>query len=130
MDDDEKKIEFSRDKSDLSEIRTGWSEDRVLLSNERTFGSWMRTGMSSLVVGIGLQAVFHSMEPVWIAKIAASLFIAIAIMIFLIAAFHDSRAQRRINEHDVESMPAGRMWLIAVTLSVASLLVAMILWLS
>ena len=44
--------------NDLAENRTDWAEDRTILANERTFAGWMRTGMASLAVAIGLKAVF------------------------------------------------------------------------
>ncbi|MDF1729557.1 MAG: DUF202 domain-containing protein, partial [Sulfitobacter sp.] len=45
-------------KNELAEDRTDWAEDRTILANERTFAGWMRTGMASLAVAIGLKAVY------------------------------------------------------------------------
>lgn len=54
------------------------AEDRTSMANERTFSSWMGTGLGA----IGMKAVFGAFEPTWAAKAVASIFIAIAILIF------------------------------------------------
>ena len=70
------------DKNDLAQDRTDWAEDRTILANERTFAGWMRTGMASVALALGLRAVFGSFEPTWVPKAVASGFILTAIMIF------------------------------------------------
>jgi putative membrane protein len=72
----------SQSKNDLAQDRTDWAEDRTVLANERTFAGWMRTGMASLAIAIGLQAVFGVTEPTWIAKSVASIFVILSIVVF------------------------------------------------
>lgn len=52
------------------------------MANERTFSSWMGTGLGAIGVAIGMKAVLGAFEPTWAAKAVASIFIAIAILIF------------------------------------------------
>ena len=65
-----------------SQHRTDMAEDRTSMANERTFSSWMGTGLGAIGVAIGMKAVFGAFEPTWAAKVVASIFIAIAILIF------------------------------------------------
>ena len=65
-----------------SQHRTDMAEDRTSMANERTFSSWMGTGLGAIGVAIGMKAVFGAFEPTWAAKAVASIFIAIAILIF------------------------------------------------
>jgi putative membrane protein len=65
-----------------SQHRTDMAEDRTSMANERTFSSWMGTGLGAIGVAIGMKAVFGAFEPTWAAKAVASIFIAIASLIF------------------------------------------------
>jgi putative membrane protein len=73
------------DSTELAEGRTNWAGDRTTLANERTFAGWMRTGMASAALAIGLKAVFAPFEPTWVTELVATGFIAIAIFIFMAA---------------------------------------------
>ena len=39
------------------------AEDRTILANERTFGSWMRTSLGCVAIGVGFQGLFAAMKP-------------------------------------------------------------------
>lgn len=119
----------SHSKTAWAEDRTDWAEDRTVLANERTFAGWMRTGMTALAVAIGLHAVFGELQPAWIAKATASVFILAAILIFAAAAQRSHKAQVRIDSHVSSSQPAWRMTTLAVILCIASLATAGVLWL-
>ncbi len=116
------------DKDEMAEDRTDWAEDRTILANERTFAGWMRTGMASLAVAIGLKAVFGAFDPTWVAKSVATVFVAIAVMIFWAAALQSRRAQKRIASHSASVQPHHRMTILAALLSFGSVAIGVILW--
>ena len=87
---------------DMAKERTKWAEDRTLLANERTFSSWMGTGLGSLGLAVGLQAVFGAMEPTWAAKSTATVFVLVAIYLFLTALKNSRRTLKRLNSHSAE----------------------------
>lgn len=120
--------ELAEERTDRAEDRTDWAEDRTTLANERTFAGWMRTGMASLAVAIGLKAIFGDFEPTWMAKAVATLFIAIAILIFIAAASKSRQAQKRIDSHSTEPQSQGRMTLLAILLSLGALGTGALLW--
>ena len=114
--------------NELAEDRTDWAEDRTILANERTFAGWMRTGMASLAVAVGLKAVFGDFDPTWAAKLVATIFVIAAVYIFWAA--HDAASQtlERLTDHHANAQPNARMKTLAVIFSFASVAVGGILW--
>ena len=117
------------DKNQMAEDRTDWAEDRTILANERTFAGWMRTGMASLAVAIGLRAVFGPFDPTWVAKAVATVFVVTAVLIFWAAALQSRKAQERIASHSASVQPHGRMTILAALLTLGSAATGAILWL-
>lgn len=119
---------MSLSSNDLAEKRTDWSEDRTLLANERTFGGWMRTGLASLALGLGVQAIFKEAEPTWAAKAVATVFIVVAIIIFWSAWRSTVRVRKRLDKHSVEPLPPIRMGLITALFIAGGFTLGAVLW--
>ncbi|WP_439522254.1 YidH family protein [Marivita sp.] len=117
------------DKKDLAEERTDWAEARTILANERTFAGWMRTGMASVALALGLRALFDPFEPTWIPKLVSTLFIFIALAIFWAAWRNSSETQKELHAKDAQPQSASRIGLIAAILSAGSAAAGAILWL-
>src|SRR5690606_1977421 len=118
-----------QDSDDLAEDRTDWAEDRTVLANERTFAGWMRTGMASLGLALGMEAVFGEFEPTWVPKAVTTIFVVTAVFVFLASAIANARAQKRLDSHDAEQTRPRQMWLLAVLLSAGAVGVGGVLWL-
>ena len=112
-----------------AEDRNDWAEDRTILANERTFAGWMRTGMACLAIAIGLQAVFGSIEPTWIAKLAATVFVLIALSIFWFAWANACKMISRLNAHTAEPVSQTHFGTIAGCLAAGSIFACVVLWL-
>lgn len=118
----------SEQRTELAEKRTDWAEDRTLLANERTFAGWMRTGLASAGLGLGFNAVFKQVEPTWLAKSVATIFIAISILIFL-AAFRSARSViARMDCHTVEPIKARHLSVITLLFIAGDLALGVVLW--
>lgn len=117
------------DKSDTAKARTQWAEDRTIMANERTFSSWMGTGLGAIGVAIGLQAVFGKFEPTWAAKAVATLFLIVAIIIFWSARRQACKTFARLHENDVEATPTRGFTLLASIMTFAAISTGAILWL-
>lgn len=115
--------------TELAEDRTEWAEDRTVLANERTFAGWLRTGLGSVGIGLAFQAVFSAAEPTWLAKSAASVFIAIGVLIFFAAKQNSKRMLERLNAHTAEPVSPSRLDSIAWLLIVGAALTLVVLWL-
>ena len=112
-----------------SKQRTKWAEDRTVLANERTFNSWMGTGLGAIGVAIGLKAVFGEFEPTWAAKGVATIFLGTAILIFWAARQQAHSTHERLNSHDSKTQPTRNYTRLAVVLSFAAFATGVILWL-
>ena len=112
----------------LAENRTDWAEDRTILANERTFAGWMRTGMASLAVAVGLKAVFGAFDPTWAAKSVATVFVITAVYIFWAAQDAACATLHRLNDNEAHAQPARRMKTLALIFACGSIAVGGILW--
>lgn len=113
---------------DMAEQRTEWAEDRTLLANERTFSSWMGSGLGAVGVAIGLKAVFGEFEPTWAAKIVASLFLGVAIYIYWAACISARKARERLRSSDAEVQSGKSFVRLASIMTIATLGVGAVLW--
>ena len=115
-------------KQKLAQERTDWAEDRTILANERTFGGWMRTGLASIGIGLGFRALFRATEQDLLAKLAALLFVAIGILIFILAYRSSAKLLLRLNAHAAEPIPTTQMALVASLFSLGGILVGILIW--
>lgn len=115
-------------KTEWAESRTDWAEDRTLMANERTFAGWMRTGMASIAVAIGLKAVFGDFSPTWAAKSVATVFLIAALVIFWSAQRNARLSQDRLTDHAAEPLECTHFTTIAAIFAVATVAVGFVLW--
>jgi len=115
-------------KQDQAKERTDWAEDRTIMANERTFNAWMGTGLGAIGIAIGLRAVFGAADPTWVAKAIASLFLAIAVLIFWMAERQARKTYDRLTQTDAEAMPSKNFTLLASIMTFASLATGAVLW--
>ena len=108
--------------------RTKWSEDRTVLANERTFSSWMSMGLANVGIAIGFKAVFGATEPTWMAKLVASFFLGIAILVYWLARNQAGKTLSRLRERDAEAMPRRNFTLLASLMTFATIAVGAVLW--
>ncbi|ASM73569.1 MULTISPECIES: YidH family protein [Roseobacteraceae] len=116
------------DQNELAEERTDWAEDRTSLANERTFAGWMRTGMASIAVAIGLRAVFGAFEPTWVAKAVASIFLAAALFMFWSAQRQAKRTHSRLSQRDASIKTPRYFIIVAVTMALGTIGTGITLW--
>lgn len=113
--------------SERSEYRTDLSEDRTVLANERTFASWFRTGFASVAIGLGFQALFLKMEPPWVPKAIATLFLLLAVFLFVAAERRACKVMSRLNTHEVREFSTQHLRVMTgvAVIGVLALLAAM-----
>ena len=114
--------------SEDSKSRTEWAEDRTILANERTFSSWMGMGLGAVGIAIGLKAVFGATDPTWVAKLVASFFLSVAVLVFWLARRQACKTLARLTERDAEAMPTRNFTLLASALTFATVSVGAVLW--
>ena len=112
----------------MAKVRTEWAEDRTILANERTFSAWMGMGLGAVGIAIGLKAVFGATDPTWVAKLVASLFLGIAILIYWLAQRQACKTLARLRQRDAEAMPKQSFSLLATIMTLATIAVGAVLW--
>ena len=117
------------DRVELAQDRTELAEDRTVLAHERSFAGWVRTGMASVGIGLGFNALFETLQPPWVPKAIATAFLLIAIFIFLSAERRACRILSRLDAHHVAVIKPLRIRLLAWTLSAATLALGAAIWL-
>lgn len=115
-------------RDEKAEVRTDWAEDRTIMANERTFNSWMGLGLGAVGVAIALKAVFGEFEPTWAAKGVASLFLAVAVLIFWSAQRQARKTLDRLSKSAAEPMATKNFRRLAALMSLATLATGGILW--
>lgn len=121
MDDRSKNVTLAEDRTDLA-------EDRTVLANERTFAGWMRTGLAAIGIGVGFSALFGKMEPAWLARAIATLFILTGIGIFYLAKRNDCMILSRLEAHEIKPVRGMNLRIVAFAMSIGALLLIVGLW--
>ncbi len=116
------------DNSEDKSISTKLAEDRTILANERTFASRMGLALGNLGLAVGLQAVFGAADPTWLAKLAASVFIGIAILIAFGGYTKSKKMLERLSTYRAEPASTRGMLIITVLIILGALLIGIILW--
>ena len=113
---------------DSQRYRTDLAEDRTVLASERTFAGWTRTSLGCIAIGIGFNALFARMHPQWVPKAIATLFLLLSVVIVWLAATRAAAITRRLNPHVVIGGRKIKLELIATTVSIGALALAIAFW--
>jgi putative membrane protein len=113
----------------LARLRTDFSEDRTVLANERTFASWVRTGFAGIGIGLAFNALFTRIQPEWLPKLIASVFLLIAVTIFVTAERRASAVLRRLDAHKVTTIKITNLRLITIAAVAATIGLLAVIWL-
>ena len=117
-------------KEQLAVDRTNLAEDRTVLANERTFAGWLRTGLGCVAVGLAFQALFERMSPPWVPKAIATAFIAMGILVFVLAQRNARAVHRRIKPQEVKTVGTFTLEVMTWVLSAGAAALIAALWLA
>lgn len=109
--------------------RTEWAEDRTVLANERTFGSWLRTGFGAIGIGLGFNALFGRIDPHWVPRAIATAFLLIAVIMFVAAERRACMVIHRLHTHQVETVKISVLRLITIVTVGATIALIGAIWL-
>src|SRR5690606_37384087 len=90
------------DKDELAKERTDFAGDRTVQATERTFAGWLRTAFAAIGVGLGFHVIFGELNPPWLARAIASLFIVLGAVIALTAERRACRTFGRLSTHEID----------------------------
>lgn len=109
----------------LAEDRTDMAEDRTIMAVERTFAGWIRTAFGAIGIGLAFRVLFGELDPPWLARVIATVFILLAVWLPLTAERRASRSLERMHNHVVDrpDLPVLR-WIAWAVSGAAALLIA------
>jgi putative membrane protein len=114
----------SRDSSSRDDL----AEDRTILANERTFGSWMRTSLACVAIGVGFKGLFPTMEPAWVPRAIATGFLLLAVLVILAAQRRAAAVLARLQPHVVAAAKGINLRLFAWLVSVGAGALIIAIW--
>ena len=121
--------ENPQDQDRLARVRTDFSEDRTVLANERTFAGWLRTGYAGIGIGLAFNALFSRVDPPWIPKLIATVFLLIAVVIFIAAERRACAVFSRLETHQIKSVKVSSVRAITITSVLATVALIGAMWL-
>lgn len=99
-----------------------------MLANERAFSGWVRTSLATVGIGLGFKALFGTLQPLWVPKAIATLFVCLGILIIVMATWRCRQVMARLTAHQIYSVSAFRLYVIAVVYCLGALTLLIGLW--
>lgn len=124
--DDEQDERQSR--SELAQDRTDLAEDRTLLANERTFSGWARTALATIGIGVGFNALFGTLEPAWVPRALATVFILLGVLVIWMAERRACAVQSRLSAHEITELAPLNLKIIAVVFTLGAVALVAGIW--
>ena len=120
--------EERQDRDGLAEARTDLAEDRTAMANERTFAGWARTAMAAIGIGLAFNALFKAMEPAWVPKGIATVFILLGVFLTVMAERRACAVARRLDTHSVKEMAQMNLRVIAIAMGLGGAALVAAIW--
>lgn len=124
-----KTMSATKSREDSAVDRTDLSEDRTLMAVERTMASWTSASFAAIGVGLGLHALFARIEPPWVPRLIATLFMALSMVMILSAEHRMCRTIARLSAHRVEPPTRRGLKFSAYGVAAATLVLIAAVWL-
>lgn len=116
------------DNNDLAEQRTHFAEDRNIMAMERTFAGWIRTAFAAIGIGVAFRALFGELDPPWLARAIATLFILAGGLLALSAERRACRTLGRLQSHEMATPSAPNFRLLAYAVALGAAILIAGLW--
>lgn len=105
------------------------SEERTsVLANERTYAAWLRTGLTSLAGGLGIEKLIGGANPIWQVRTISSILIILSGACFLLAAWRYMHVGVRMVSTHVSGAPIALLCIMSVLFIIASIMAFVGLW--
>ena len=104
-------------------------EPKTFFANERTFSGWARTALATIGIGLGFHVLFGALEPAWLPKVIATVFIALGVVIIWMAERRACAIQSRLSAHKIRTLRSLNIRLIAWVYTLGALSLTVALWL-
>lgn len=93
------------------------------MAMERTFAGWMRTAFAAIGIGLAFRGLFGAVEPSWLPRVVATLFILTGAFVAYSAERRAARTFERLSAHYVDrSKEYNLRWMAYATIAGAVIL--------
>lgn len=103
------------------------AEDRTVLAAERTFASWLRTGLAFLASGLAAQHVLYDPQS-WEVRVLATVMLVCAVASFAAGAWRDAMIRIRLPNPDIRLLPRILTFGVSLLLIAVSIPAALLVW--
>lgn len=84
--------------------------------------------MTAVGIGLGFNALFQTLEPTWVPKAIATIFLLIAVFVFISAEHRAARAIGRLEAHRIAALAPVRLRLLTCVLTFATAALGAAIW--
>lgn len=104
-------------------------EHNTVLANERTYSAWLRTGITALATGLGIERFLGGVIPDPVIRAISMSLLLFSIVAFALGAWRYVHVGGMLQTHRVFGAPAPLLMLISLLLAFSSLLAMIGVWL-
>jgi putative membrane protein len=115
------KVKMEPTREVLAEERTNWALERTRLAKERTYAAWVRTGMSSVGIGLFIEKLLQSIKHQWVLEILGSVFVCAGILIFGMGFKTYHTVMKKLAKEGYRGIPTAFMGILTVICLLGSL---------
>ncbi|MGA8163688.1 MAG: DUF202 domain-containing protein [Waddliaceae bacterium] len=103
-------------------------ERTSVLANERTYNAWMRTGMTALATGLGVERFLSGVIPFFIMRTTSMVLLLFSILCFILGAWRYQHVGTRIPIFRISGAPEYLLVFTSAVLSIAAALALIEVW--
>ena len=122
------KADDGSSRTGLAKDRTHMAEDRTIMAVERTFAGWLRTAFGAIAIAVGFRALFGDLDPPWLARAIATVFMIIAVLLSILAQHRAVRSLDKMATHAVERPSKWYYRWLGYTVAAGAALLAAGIW--
>lgn len=102
---------------------------QTVLSNERTYAAWLRTGLAALATGLGIEKFMIDVLPSWSVRMVATLLLLFSAFSFLLASWRYTHLHLKMTHVEVDAIPLIVVRALSICLAGCAILALVSLWL-
>lgn len=104
-------------------------ERQSVLANERTYAAWVRTGLTALATGLGVERFLGGVIPDPFIRVTSMTLLSFSIFSFILGSWRYHHVGSRLKSEEVTGAPTQLLVFLSVVLAFISLLAMIGVWL-
>ena len=105
------------------------ADHNTILANERTYAAWVRTGLTALATGLGVERFLGGVIPDPVIRAISMSLLSFSILVFIMGSWRYILIGSKIPEHKKFGAPIPFILLLSILLVLVSVLAIVGVWL-